>query len=186
MVKRRQKVEETRRRIARATYELHSTIGPASTTVAQIAERAGLPRQTIYRNFPTQLDLFRGCVAFGLDLSPPPHPTQWDKIADPNQRLRSGLTDLYGWFEAVEQIMTNSLRDIGAFPAAAEAMQPLEELMDLMRASLSRGSEVAAVSPLIRLAVDFPTWKTLRRVEGLESRAIVEFWDQLIDCRANR
>ena len=36
MVKRRDKVEETRQRIAKATYELHSTIGPALTTISLI------------------------------------------------------------------------------------------------------------------------------------------------------
>ena len=186
MVKRREKVEETRRRIAKATYELHSTIGPASTTVAQIAERARLPRQTIYRNFPTQLDLFRGCIAFGLDLSPPPDPVAWQEIADRDQRLHSGLTELYAWFEDVEAIMTNSLRDIGALPAAAEAMQPLAELMQFMHDTLSTGWEIHSVSPLIRLAIDFSTWKMLRRVEGIESEAIIEFWVQLIGCRSNR
>ncbi len=182
MVKRREKVEQTRRRIAKATYELHSTIGPASTTVAQIAERARLPRQTVYRNFPTQLDLFRGCIAFGLDLSPPPDPAEWQAIPDPVSRLHAALGELYRWFEDVEQIMTNSLRDIGAAPAAAEAMQPLAELVQFMHRTLSAGRDMQTVSPLIRLAIDFPTWKLLRRVEEMESPSIADLWIQLIDC----
>ena len=34
--------EETRRRIATATAELHATVGPARTTISAIAERAGV------------------------------------------------------------------------------------------------------------------------------------------------
>src|SRR5258708_9987299 len=75
MVKRRDQVEETRRRIAKATYELHSTVGPALTTIAMVSERAGVPRQTVYRNFGTQVELFRSCIAFGLEIHPLPDPT---------------------------------------------------------------------------------------------------------------
>src|ERR1700704_118688 len=94
MVKRRDKVEETRRRIAKATYELHSTIGPALTTISLVSERSGLPRQTVYRNFRTNLDLYRGCIAFGLEQHPLPDPERWQSIADPSERLRVGLTEL--------------------------------------------------------------------------------------------
>src|SRR5580765_4144492 len=106
MVKRREKVDATRRRIAKATFELHSTLGPAFTTVALISERSGLPRQTVYRNFATYLDLFRGCIAFGLEMNPLPDSTQWESIADPEERLKVGLAELYRWFEATEPVMT--------------------------------------------------------------------------------
>src|SRR5712691_1988873 len=105
MVKRREKVEATRRRIAKATFELHSTIGPAFTTIALISERSGLPRQTVYRNFASNLEIFRGCIAFGLELNPLPDPTRWESISNPGERLQVGLTELYRWFEATEQVM---------------------------------------------------------------------------------
>jgi len=182
MVKRREKVEETQRRIAKATFELHSTVGPAFTTMAQIAEKAGLPRQTVYRNFPTQLELFRGCIAFGLEFNPPPDPSGWQGILDPSQRLHRGLTELYAWFEDVEPIMTNAIRDVGALPVAAEAMQPLAELMQRMHEILAIGWNNDTASALIRLAIDFSTWKMLRRVEGMESEGVLEFWVQLVNC----
>jgi hypothetical protein len=40
--KRAERQEETRRRIVRATLELHETIGPSLTTRSAIAERAGV------------------------------------------------------------------------------------------------------------------------------------------------
>jgi AcrR family transcriptional regulator len=185
MVKRRDKVEETRRRIAKATYELHSTIGPALTTIALISDRAGLPRQTVYRNFGTQLEIFRNCIAFGLELNPLPDPNRWQSIEDPGERLQVGLTELYQWFEATEPVMTNSLRDFGAVPESAEAMQPVGEVFQRIYKTLCEGWEGSKVAPVLSLAVDFATWKKLRREQGLASSTIVELWLDVIRCRAD-
>jgi len=185
MVKRRDKVEETRRRIAKATYELHSTIGPALTTIALISDRAGLPRQTVYRNFGTQLEIFRNCIAFGLELNPLPDPNRWQSIEDPGERLQVGLSELYQWFEATEPVMTNSLRDFGAVPESAEAFQPLEEVFQRIYQTLAHGWEGSEVAPVLSLAVDFATWKKLHREHGMESHAIVEMWLAIIRCRAD-
>jgi AcrR family transcriptional regulator len=184
MVKRREKVEETRRRIAKATYELHSTIGPAFATIALIADRAGLPRQTVYRNFGTQVELFRSCIAFGLELHPLPDPNAWQSIADPDMRLQVGLGELYQWFEASEDVMTNSVRDYGVVrEAAEEAMEPVEGVFHAMYQALSEGWDGSRVSPLLTLALDFVTWKKLRRERGMSGDAIVELWADLIRCR---
>jgi AcrR family transcriptional regulator len=183
MVKRREKVEATRRRIAKATYELHSTVGPAFTTIALISERAGLPRQTVYRNFGNQLDLLRSCIAFGLEANPLPDPTPWQAITDPGERLHVGLTALYGWFEATEAVMTNSVRDFPAMEDAAAAMQPIGEVFGRMYGTLSQGWEAVRVAPLLALALDFATWKKLHREQGMTSSAISELWVDLMRCR---
>lgn len=183
MVKRRDKVEGTRRRIAKATYELHSTIGPALTTISLVAERSGLPRQTVYRNFATNLDLYRGCIAFGLEQHPLPDPERWESIADPGERLEVGLTELYQWFEATEPVMTNSVRDFGAVKESAEALQPVGEIFQRMYGTLAEGWDGRGVVPLLALALDFATWKKLRREQAMASSAIVELWRDLIRCR---
>jgi AcrR family transcriptional regulator len=183
MVKRQEKVEETRRRIAKATYELHSTIGPALTTIALVADQAGLPRQTVYRNVESQLALFRSCIAFGLEMHPMPDPKQWLSIADPQERLNVGLSQLYQWFEATEAVMTNSVRDRGVVQEAEEAMRPVGEVFQGIHEMLSQGLEAPQVFPLLSLAMDFATWKKLHREHGMASRAIVEMWSDLIRCR---
>ena len=183
MVKRRDKVEETRRRIAKAAYELHATIGPALTTIALVADRAGLPRQTVYRNFSKQVDLFRSCIAYGLEMHPLPDPGRWLSITEPEERLQVGLTELYRWFEASEPVMTNSVRDFGLVQESAEAMQPVSEAFRRIYETLGQGWEGSRVSPLLSLAVDFATWKKLRREQGMASKAVVEMWWDLIRCR---
>jgi AcrR family transcriptional regulator len=183
MVKRRDKVEETRRRIAKATYELHSTIGPAFTTISLVSERSGLPRQTVYRNFRTNLELYRGCIAFGLETHPLPDPERWRSIADPGERLGVGLTEVYQWFEATEPVMTNSVRDFGAVKESAEALQPVGEIFYRMYETLRQGWVGQEVAALLSLAVDFATWKKLRREQGMASKAIAEMWLEIMRCR---
>jgi len=59
--KRADAMQATRRRITEAAVELHGSVGPARTTLSAVAERAGVQRQTVYRHFPTDDDLFDAC-----------------------------------------------------------------------------------------------------------------------------
>src|SRR5437870_5397792 len=72
---RAEKQAETRRRIVEATAALHTEVGPARTTVAEIARRAGVQRLTVYNNFPEERELFEACGAYWLAGNPPPDPT---------------------------------------------------------------------------------------------------------------
>src|SRR3954464_11838351 len=85
------RMEETRRRIAKATYELHCTVGMAQATISAIAERAGVQRLTVYRHFPDERELYQACTQYGLDVDPPPDPAAWLRVTDPEARLRQGL-----------------------------------------------------------------------------------------------
>jgi AcrR family transcriptional regulator len=109
--KRAERQEETRLRIARATLELHETVGPALTTRSAIAERAGVTRPTVYSHFPDDLSLGKACSSLGLSENPLPDPGRWEEISDPEERLRSALTDLYSYFRRREQLWANVLRD---------------------------------------------------------------------------
>lgn len=184
MLKRREMVDETRRQIAKATFELHASVGPACTTMAMVADRAGLPRQTVYRNFRNQLELFRSCIAFGLEKAPAPDPKRWLTLPAGTERIRFGLTELYQWFEAHEPVMTNSFRDYGAVPVLAKAMEPLAKLGREMHKVLVKGAGGEPAPALISLAIDFPTWRKLRREERMPSREIVEFWADLTACKS--
>ena len=45
---------ETRQRIVEAAVDLHTSVGPARTTISGIAERAGVERHTVYAHFPDE------------------------------------------------------------------------------------------------------------------------------------
>src|SRR5215211_766933 len=85
---------ETRRRIAAATAQLHEEVGPARTTVAEIARRAGVQRLTVYKNFPDDYDLFVACQGHFLAENPPPDPRAALALPDPVGRDRDSLPAL--------------------------------------------------------------------------------------------
>src|SRR3954454_5769800 len=87
------KQEETRRRIAAATAELHASVGPAQTMIAEIAKRAGVQRPTVYNNFATDKELFAACQAHFLGESPPP-------ALDPAEGVEKVLAGVYRWWRA--------------------------------------------------------------------------------------
>src|SRR5437867_7824855 len=103
--------DETRQRIIEATIELHQTIGPKATTVSEIAERAQVGRVTVYRHFPDEPTLARACSGQYIQQHPFPDPDRWLAIADPVERLRTGLRETYAYHRATEAMFTRVLAD---------------------------------------------------------------------------
>lgn len=62
MQKRAEAQEQTRERILKATMELHDEKGVGPTSLADVAERAGLGAATVYRYFPTIGALVSACA----------------------------------------------------------------------------------------------------------------------------
>src|SRR5215217_6087964 len=108
---------ETRRRIAAATAELHEEVGPARTTVAEIARRAGVQRLTVYKNFPDDYDLFVACQGHFLAENPPPDPRAALALPDPVDRVEAVLRELYPWYRRTERTSANVRRDRDSLPA---------------------------------------------------------------------
>ena len=57
---------DTRERIVKATVDLHKEVGPARTTVAEIARRAWVQRLTVYNHFPEDSQLLAACQGHWL------------------------------------------------------------------------------------------------------------------------
>jgi AcrR family transcriptional regulator len=102
---------ETRRKIVEAAVDLHSSIGPALTTISMVAERAGVQRHTIYAHFPDERSLFLACSGLALERDPMPDAEAWHAIKDRRERLRVGLSAVYGWYERNADIVACVLRD---------------------------------------------------------------------------
>src|SRR5437868_11604638 len=96
---RAERMEETRRRIVEAAIELHRTKGPAQTTLSDVARLAGVQRHTLYRHFPDERAVGLACSGLYTERNPPPDAAAWGEIADPAERLRTGLDELYEYFE---------------------------------------------------------------------------------------
>ena len=81
-------VEETRRRIVMATFEVHGEKGIADTTFRDIAERADVSLATVYRHFPTYDTVVDACGQMSRSLLPPLDPAVFAEVSDLRTRLR--------------------------------------------------------------------------------------------------
>jgi AcrR family transcriptional regulator len=190
--RRAERQEETRLRIARAAVELHETVGPSKTTMSALAEEAGVSRPTVYSHFPDELSLFKACSSLDLSENPPPDPDPWAKIADPEERLRSALTEVYAYYLRRERMMYNVLRDAqGDAEVNAnlrEVLKPMTAHWERMKEILATALEVSEERPqqllrgAIGVALDFQTWRTMVRGQGLTNEQAIELMVRMVRC----
>ena len=176
---------ETRARIVDATVELHEEIGPARTTVAEIARRAGVTRLTVYTHFPEDSELFAACQGEFLSRNPPPDLGPALALEDPRERVCAALCALYAGYRAREPMTSKILRDRGALPALDELMArtadaAMAKLADALAAGFgARGRRAARLHAVVAVALDFWTWQRLER-EGLGDEEAAELLAGLV------
>jgi AcrR family transcriptional regulator len=164
---RAEKQAGTRRRIVEATAALHDEVGPARTTVAEIARRAGVQRLTVYNNFPNETELFDACGQHSMAKNPPPDPSAALAIEDPSQRLRAVLGPLYLWYRKNARSTENLQRDRLVMPALDAVMRirmdrSLGNLADNLAAGFAPAARSAkGLRAAVALALDFWTWRRL-------------------------
>src|SRR4051794_15376570 len=160
--------EATRQRIVDATVALHREVGPARTTIAEVARRASVGRVTVYNHFPDDVSLLAACSAHFVASHPPPDPGAWAAIADPEARLRTALEQVYAYFRENAAMVGNVARDAALVPALAEvlgrsgAREHAEAMRDVLVGGRGlRGSRGRRVRAAIALALDLATWQRL-------------------------
>lgn len=171
--RRAEKQEETRLRIVEAAVDLHGMIGPANTTVVQIAERAGVQRHTFYAHFPEERDLFLACSGLTVERDPLPSLAKAEQLPAGKDRIRSGLEEFYGWFDRNAQLVACVLRD-AEFHALTREMVELriEPAFERARKLLGNGLDERSL-PLLDIALDFGTWRILGRTHDAEDAALL-------------
>jgi AcrR family transcriptional regulator len=173
--KRAERLAETRRRIVEAAVELHTTEGPATTSIAAVAERAGVQRHTVYAHFPDLRSLFAACSAHWNEANPFPDASRWLAIEDPAERLRTALHDVYAWYDRVEPALALFLRDASLVPENGEIMAEEAAELAALADELARGfAPRRRARAAIGHALEFETWRSLVRRQGLSRRAAVD------------
>jgi AcrR family transcriptional regulator len=179
--KRRRAEQEanTRERIAAAAVRLHQTVGPSRASVSAVAREAGVQRATVYRHFPTEEALFDACTAHYYARNPMPDAEAWSPIADPDERLRHALAELYAYFDHSAEMYERTSRDVTLVPAMAKAVGRFAAYFEgatavLLRGRPQRGRRRERVAAAIGHAVSFPTWRSLVRQQGLSAEEAVE------------
>jgi AcrR family transcriptional regulator len=187
MKRRARRQEETRRRIVEATVELHKTVGMARTTISAIAEKAGVQRLTVYRHFPDERALFSACAGHWRAANPPPDPASWTQVADPEERLRVALSEVYAYHRRTEPMAANVIRDAQVHPLTREMAEPSFRHWERMRYVLATGWGVedellGLLLAALGHALDFQTWRSLARQQGLDDEQAIELMVGMVRC----
>ena len=96
-------VDPTRERIIESTLELHKSRGIQATTWPEIADKAGVPEETVKALFPTQDGLVRSCGEHFMEsLQLPPAdrvPEVFAGASSENERIRRLVETFFGVYE---------------------------------------------------------------------------------------
>ena len=183
---RAEKAAETRRRITEVTVALHQEVGPARTTVAEVARRAGVQRLTVYNHFPEERGLLAACQGHYFAEHPLPDLAAVLALTDPAERLRRALEAMYGWYRATEDMTAKVLRDSDVVPALGELLvgqvRRTDELGAALAAPFGRARRVRAA---VDLALDFWAWRRLAE-SGLDDRAAAALMTDAVSAAASR
>lgn len=172
---RAERQQETRRRIVDAAIELHQTLGPARTTLSDVARLAGVQRHTLYRHFPDERALLLACSGHYTSANPMPDPGPWLAITDPVERLRRGLTELYAFYERNAPMTRSVLRDAETHELTRQVVATNRgPERQRIRAALARGVRGQRRLAVLQLALAFSTWRTLVHDGGLTNAQAVE------------
>lgn len=172
MRRRAEQVDRTRERIAEAAVHEHLSVGPSRTSIASIAEKAGVTRLTVYRHFADMDEVFTACMAHWLSANPPPDVGPWLAIEDFEVRASRVLTDVYHWYNDAGFQLYPVYRDIESVPASSRLV--IETWSDPLAGVLlgehlpagRRASRLRAVAVhLVRLL----TWRSLVVDGGLSA-----------------
>jgi AcrR family transcriptional regulator len=175
---------QTRLQITEAAVDLHGTVGPARTTISAIAERAGVQRATVYRHFAGEEALFAACSSHWMSQHPLPDAAGWAEIEDRDERLRTALEELYGWYDRGEYMLEKTTRDVALVPAMLPAMEAFAAWLEAATEAIvsgrpERGARRRRVRAAVGHALAFETWRSLVRHQGLSQAQAVDLMTKL-------
>lgn len=187
MSRRAELVDQTRQRITEATVRLHTTVGPANTSVAAIAQEAGVTRLTVYRHFADLDELFEACRAHWRAENPPPDARAWPETTGLEARARRALTELYAWYREHAEELFPIDRDVAAMPPSSQnrMRDDNHRLGDLLLAGdVPGGEQGRQLRAVARHLLDYRTWRSLAVQQGLSDAEAVEIGVRLLTVLA--
>jgi AcrR family transcriptional regulator/DNA-binding transcriptional ArsR family regulator len=171
-------VDSTREHIIESTLELHTSQGIQATTWPQIAERSGVPVETVQALFPTLDDLTRSCGAHFMESRQlPPADRAPEVFADAsseNERIHRLVETFFRAYERGGDGITIGRRERRDVPAADESLEELDHSFDaIVREALRPQRPDSSSVAALRALTDLEVWRTLRH-QGATPEAAVE------------
>ena len=176
MNRRAEQVETTRQRIVDAAVALHGSVGPARTTIAGVAEQAGVTRLTVYRHFADDEALFAACSSHWLSQQQLPDPAAWSELADPLKRLHAGLADLYRFYRDGEPMLTRIYGDLAAIPETHRKGLEMRDtsFRDRLLEPFPAQGRSRRLRAVVAHSASFWTWRSLCHDNGLSNRDAIK------------
>jgi AcrR family transcriptional regulator len=176
--------DRTRQKIVEAAIDLRQKKGLKATSMADIAERAGVARVTVYRHFPDEAALAGACSGQYMSRHPLPNLKLWRSIKDPTARLQLGLSETYAYHRETEAMMASVLKDARDFPLMAPYHAHWGLAANILVAPWHlRGHRKRLLHAGIAHALAFETWCDLTREQGLTDKHAVDLMLRLAcDC----
>ena len=171
-------VDPTRERIVESTLELHGIQGIQATTWPEIADKAGVPLETVKALFATQDDLVRSCgqhLMESVQLPPADRATEvFAGASSENDRIGRLVETFFGAYERAGDGIAAGRRERREVPIVGEVMAELDNSFDslVVEALGPLGRDGWSVTSL-RALTDLEVWRTLRD-EGATPEAAVD------------
>lgn len=188
MRRRAEQVDQTRLRITEAAMHLHTTVGPANTSISTVAEEAGVTRLTVYRHFKDQDELFDACRRHWYTTNPPPDAAAWRAIPILEERARRAFSELYGWYRVHGAELYPIYRDMASMPRSAQDdvraqwAAVADALLDGLAVAPSARRPLRAVAGHL---ISLMTWRSLVVEQGLAEAEAVEVAVRMLGAAAS-
>ena len=171
-------VDPTRERIIESALQLHTSRGIQATTWPEIADKAGLPVETVEALFPTLDALARGCAQHFMEsLQLPPQdraPEVFAGASSENERIHRLVETFFGAYERGGDSITVARRERKDVRAVDESLTELDHTFDaLVVEALRPGRPDSSAVASLRELTDVEVWRTLRH-EGATPQAAVD------------
>lgn len=183
--KRTEAIEETRRQIIDATFDLHREKGVVATSMQDVAERADVALRTVYNHYPTIDDLVAGCTNRVISLLSPPTPKIFGGLDTSEERMRRLVEELFAMYERgsamieVARCEQSEVAGLADYVASEAAMR--EELVrEALRPFKPHGRTVREATAL----ADFYVWKAFTQ-QNLTTRQAVDVVHRSLVALAN-
>jgi DNA-binding MarR family transcriptional regulator len=172
-------VDPTREQIVESTLELHLSRGIQATTWEQVADKSGVPLETVKELFATRDELVRSCGAHVMEsLQLPPvdrAPDVFAGAANETERIRRLVETSFGAYERGGDGIAVGRRERRELPVVDESLTALDQSLDALVAEALRPQKLDSSSiASVRALTDLEVWRTLRDQGATPAAAVDE------------
>lgn len=166
MTKRAAAVDRTRERIVAAATVIHAERGVLATSWEEIAETAGVAPATVYRHFPSLVELIPACARAVFDVAQPltldQAQAKFAGLGSPLERFEVLVRDSCHCYRKGEAWLHAARRERDLIPAIDEVVRNQDAALEVLVAACLGGRRVTArTRRLLFVLCDFPFWKQL-------------------------